>query len=100
MKQTEGEWDTSIFDDTERQECLALKDIVVADTYCSWLTKETNEANAHRIVTAVNAFDDMYEALKAITEQFKRIDKLYSKDLDVIDKAEQALSKAEVNDGL
>jgi len=37
---------------------------------------------------------EMYQALKDITSRLKRLDKLYSKDLNVIDKAEQALAKA------
>jgi len=73
-------------------------------------TEEEAEANANLIVSAVRAckeinpdnpqavaesIGDMCEALKAITAQFERLDNLYSKDLDVIEKAEQALCKSE-----
>ena len=34
---------------------------------------EISEANAHRIVTAVNAFDDMYEALLSLWNECNKI---------------------------
>jgi len=53
--------------------------------------EESAEANAHLI----SAAPDMYEALLAITEHFKTIEKLYSKDRIVIAQAESAMAKAE-----
>lgn len=48
-------------------------------------------ANANLIAAA----PDMYEALKGITAQFERVDKLYSKDREYIQKANEALAKVE-----
>ncbi len=68
------------------------------------------KANAHLIVSAVNAckklnkedpqavadsIEGVFEALKAITTHFRKLDKLYSKDKEMLEAGEQALAKAE-----
>lgn len=70
--------------------------------------EDEGKANACLIVSSVNAciklnpdnplavaegISDLYEALKEITAQFRRVEYLYSKDLFIIEKAEQALAK-------
>jgi len=37
----------------------------------------------------------MYEALEAITDQFCKVDKLYTRDIEIISQAKKALSEAE-----
>uniref|UniRef100_A0A6M3Y617 Uncharacterized protein n=1 Tax=viral metagenome TaxID=1070528 RepID=A0A6M3Y617_9ZZZZ len=70
MEYTKGDWKVT---DTNKQGFSGVfiasnKDNILATIsgtpYCS----QEEHANAHRIVTAVNAFDDMYEALKEIKQ--------------------------------
>jgi len=60
---------------------------VIAEIY---QTKE-QLANAQLIASA----PDMYEALDAIIVHFRKLDKLYSKDLEMLNMGSKALAKAE-----
>ncbi len=52
------------------------------------------EANAKRIVKAVNCHDDLYEALRGIVAQFSLVEPLYAKDREYIAQTDKALARA------
>ncbi len=87
MAYTKGEW-AVIEDDATFQVYVPSKS-TVAKIHKRW--GDDGKANAQLI----SASPDMYEALKAITSQFSKVDKLYYKDNEIISQAEQALAKAE-----
>ena len=89
-------------------EYIAKKD---AEGTAKYYAKSTSERAKRELVsTAVSAckainpdnpmavaesISDLYEALKEITAQFKKVEPLYFKDNEIIGRAEQALTKTE-----
>lgn len=55
----------------------------------------TGDNQEHR-VNLMTASEDLYEALDAIIQHFRKLDKLYSKDLEMLNTGSRALSKVEV----
>ena len=74
---------------TEREQGFREK-LLNNDTYFG-----NDQIEAVMQVVKDSVYSDMYEALKAITTQFSKLDKLYSKDIEVILQANLVLLKAE-----
>ena len=99
---TKGEWTPYQLKSNNVSICVKTEGDLVAVEIASLNTLlgyDTVVANANRIAALHNACEGLnpegikpaVEALEAITSQFQKMDKLYSKDKEIINKAEQAL---------
>ena len=90
MEITKGEWKVkpytaSVFGNQAALSCFEV-----------WagehrIASTINEANAHLIAQAPK----LYEALDAIITHFRKLDKLYSKDLEMLNLGSRVLAKVE-----
>ena len=87
---TKGELEAS-------RERVHIGNQTIADC-CYTKTHQEGEANANRIVLAVNCHDDLYEALKGVTNVFENwgTSAFYAYMYKELPQIKKALSKAEV----
>ena len=84
MPYTKGKWKFNM-----------LNDIGVegdSDPVCH-IFRRVNEDEAEANAQLIAAAPKLYEALKKNVEHFRKLDKLYSKDLDMLELGEQALAE-------